>query len=56
MSVGLTIQDLNVLQFIERCKVSVPFLILMNNICCFRNLEGVPMKLRMRNMFPGEQK
>ena len=56
MSVGLTIQDLDVFQFIKRCKVFVLFLILMNNICYFRNLEGVPTKLRMRNMFPGEQK
>ena len=56
MSVGLTIQDLDVFQFIKRCKVSVLFLILMNNICYFRNLEGVPTKLRMRNIFPGEPK
>ena len=33
MSVGLTIQDFDVLQFIKRCKVFVLFLILMNNIC-----------------------
>ena len=56
MFVGLTIQDLDVFQFINRCKVFVSFLILMNNIRYFRNLEGVPTKLRMRNMFPGEQK
>ena len=56
MSVGLTIQHLDVFQFIKRCKVFVSFLILMNNIWYFRNLEGVPTKLRMKIMFPGEQK
>ena len=56
MSVGLTIQNLDVFQFINRCKVFVLFLIFMNNICYFRNLEGVPPKLRMKIMFPGEQK
>ena len=56
MSVCHTIKDLNVLQFIERCKVFMLFSIFMNNICYFRNLEGVPTKLRMRDTFPGEQK
>ena len=57
MSVGFTIQELDIFQFIKRCKVFfVLFLIFMNNICYFRNLEGVPTKLRMRNIFPGEPK
>ena len=54
MSVGLVFRGLDVRAFIQRCKV--PLLLTFHEVILFfRNLEGVPTKLRIGSMCPGGQ-